>query len=296
MRGDRISWAPMDDALTTPPAPPAPPTAPDAPHAGVWTDLNRDVACVRCGYSLRGLQPDGACPECGMPIARTLEGDLLAWSAPEYLASLHRGVVLVLAAIIGQLLLIVLGIAVVAAASIGAPGGQALSAFVNLASLGLSLALAAGWWLLSSPDPAMMGQNTGDTPRKVVRITVLIGVGAALVHAIATAAPSIVGGQGGIAALAIIGFADLLASVVGFFAQMLYLRWLAPRLPSERIGQRARTLMWLGPLLMTVGALLLLLGPLIALVLYWNLLEQVRKELKRIRAEQSADPGPLAPA
>lgn len=31
------------------------------------------LACVACGYALRGLPQDGACPECGEPIAASLE-------------------------------------------------------------------------------------------------------------------------------------------------------------------------------------------------------------------------------
>ena len=58
-----------------------------------------------------------------------------------------------------------------------------------------------------------------------------------------------------------------LAFIVGFFAKMLYIRWLAPRLPSVRVFKRAKTLMWLGPVLYTFGLLLIGLGPLIALVL-----------------------------
>ena len=32
-----------------------------------------DVRCDRCGYRLRGLQPDGRCPECGLAVAATVE-------------------------------------------------------------------------------------------------------------------------------------------------------------------------------------------------------------------------------
>lgn len=46
--------------------------------------------------------------------------------------------------------------------------------------------------------------------------------------------------------------------------------------------------MWLGPLLATFGLVIIGLGPLIALVLYWNMLDWVRKDLKRIRAERRA--------
>ena len=31
------------------------------------------LTCMECRYRLRGLSPDGACPECGTPIARSIE-------------------------------------------------------------------------------------------------------------------------------------------------------------------------------------------------------------------------------
>ena len=68
---------------------------------------------------------------------------------------------------------------------------------------------------------------------------------------------------------------------------MLYLRWLAPRLPDDEVDAKARRLMWLGPLLVTVGALIVV-GPLIAMVLYWNLLDRVRRNLKQIMHRQSS--------
>lgn len=43
-----------------------PPTAPAA------SAIHRDVACVACGYNLRGLRGDGHCPECGTPVTETL--------------------------------------------------------------------------------------------------------------------------------------------------------------------------------------------------------------------------------
>jgi hypothetical protein len=51
----------------------------------------QDVPCLRCGYNLRGLKIDGLCPECGAPIARSLHGNLLGYSAPEYVAKLQAG-------------------------------------------------------------------------------------------------------------------------------------------------------------------------------------------------------------
>jgi len=36
--------------------------------------IDQDRPCCRCGYDLRGLRPEGRCPECGTVIAATLLG------------------------------------------------------------------------------------------------------------------------------------------------------------------------------------------------------------------------------
>jgi len=30
--------------------------------------LDEDIACLKCGYNLRGLPTDDACPECGTAV------------------------------------------------------------------------------------------------------------------------------------------------------------------------------------------------------------------------------------
>ena len=55
------------------------------------TIVPEDRPCVACGYALRGLPADGACPECGMSIRRSLSGDQLWAADPKWLARIARG-------------------------------------------------------------------------------------------------------------------------------------------------------------------------------------------------------------
>ncbi len=252
--------------------------------------------CKQCGYALQGLDPAGVCPECGFTLERSLTDDLLRNSSSEYLALLHRGVFLVLAGIIAQFLMIIGGFA--GAIFLGVNG-------VNMASLELALTLmslvgtvmiAWGWFEFSTPDPAFTGRSDGSQARVVVRVAVIINAFVTLVTGVAQFAFPAAGVAPGavpttvsaasvvLVVLSLIGF---VAWAVSFFAAMLYLKWLCPRIPNWRAWRRARTLMWLGPLLFTVGALCIGLGPLVAIVLYWNLLDWIRRDLKRIRQEQS---------
>ena len=73
----------------------------------------------------------------------------------------------------------------------------------------------------------------------------------------------------------LLNLAAVVAGAVEFFAMMLYVRWLAQRIPDADMIQQTRQYIWLLPLLYTVGALCVGLGPIVALVLYsimlWNL-------------------------
>lgn len=248
-----------------------------------------DVPCLLCGYNLRGLRREGRCPECGTSIERSLHGNLLEYSNPHYLATLHRGLFLILAAIVGQLVLVGLWIVVAFFASASRATANPNVALVvsetaaSVLSIVLSLVLLYGWWLLSAPDPAFLGVGEGTLARRIVRITV---IAAALLTPISGAldaqfvSASI---QSWFVFGSIVMVVELVVAAVKFFASMLYIRWLAPRLPNTYVDERAKTFMWLIPVLWTVGTLACGLGPLVALVLYWIMLNWVRLDIKRIR-------------
>mgnify|MGYP003387908006 FL=1 len=96
----------------------------------------------------------------------------------------------------------------------------------------------------------------------------------------------------------VVGVVSFIAWIVQFFAMMRYIRTMAERIPDAYLVTRSKRYMWLLPLLQTVGLLLVGLGPLFALVMYWNLLDRLRKHLKAIlRGEGSAQlKGMLDPA
>jgi hypothetical protein len=255
--------------------------------------LEEDRWCLSCGYNLRGLDAaEGACPECGTPVWRSLQGNLLKFSSPDYLRALHLGVFIILVAILVRIGgMLVGGIGLAGLSAVTAQDGrwlglvEAVNAAIGLADMALALALIWGWWLFSSPDPAVLGNETGDTPRRVLRaaaivlgVTELVGGGAEIAGVGSIALSPAVQGT-----IAIFGIVALAAWIVKFFAAMLYLRWLAPRLPNRQVDERAKMLMWLGPLLLVFGCLVI--PYIVALVLYLNLLNWVRIDIGRIRTE-----------
>ncbi len=245
--------------------------------------------CIRCAYALDGLPVDGKCPECATDVALSLREPTLANADPAYLLTLRSGLSFVLNGIL--LLIIVMisaafGAALLAAMGIGAPG---LTLIIQVLSLAVSAIILFGYWKFTQPDPSQVALETTRSARATIRWTVAaqaaIAVVTTIVEIIPTAAPSAAAGGVGTllqiinACLTIVG---LVLWAVQFFAVMRYTRWLATRVPDYFIVKRTKTYMWLLPVLYIPGALLIGLGPLIALVLYWNLLDRLRKHVKSI--------------
>ena len=63
------------------------------------------LPCLRCGYDLRGLPADGACPECGLRVAVTSgsDGEGLRHAPPGWIGSLAWGARLALVAVAAHL-------------------------------------------------------------------------------------------------------------------------------------------------------------------------------------------------
>jgi hypothetical protein len=251
--------------------------------------LPDDRACVRCGYNLKGLPLAGKCPECGLAVEDSLRGILLQYASANYLKTVLSGLSLVLNGILLKIVLAVVGFfATVMVASGSLP--------LILSGVGLipSAMLIVGYWRYTQPDPGFTGQETPDSARKVMRIMVCIQAGTTVADLLyemlaasgALATPSPGGAAAKLAVLApglaiLIALVGFVAWAVQFFATMRYTRWLARRVPDVHIVKRTHSYMWALPVLTTVGALIVI-GPLIALVLYWNLHDRLRKHLKSI--------------
>jgi hypothetical protein len=255
--------------------------------------LDHDRPCLSCGYNLRGLAPEGTCPECGTPVANSLRGNRLEYSSPAYLSQLHNGVFWVQAAIIFSFISLLANFGVgFAVASIGRGSFQTFQIVSSLIGFVGSAISLLGWWLLSSPDPSVIGAETGASARKVVRVCTIIRAGAALIGTLGTVAqlepfnplnPKFDAAQLLPMLIALIG---LVAWIVWFFAAMRYLRWLTPRIPNAKAHDRAKLMTWLGPVLYIFGCGI---GQLVALVMYYNLLEWIRIDLRAIRQKQAPE-------
>jgi hypothetical protein len=260
-----------------------------------------DTLCVRCSYNLKGLPPTGNCPECGTPVERSLRGDRLIYSDADYLRKLTNGSAWIVTAIALDCLLYVGGLSVLnmrSTLSLG-PGLTVVQQGAKVLVAGASI---YGYWQFSAPDPGQLSTNRGQTPRRLIRIAAGIKGLSTLCTFLFVASlgylPSInqiSGGRGatalGAVALAlallsaVVYLADRAASCIQFFAAMLYVRWLAGRIPSPTLVKRATIYTWLLPVLFVF---LCCIGYVISLLLYLLLFLDLRREIQFILKRQPA--------
>ena len=187
--------------------------------------IDRDTPCRACGYNLCGLADTGRCPECGRPVAESLESAELRHSDPAWLRGMATGLTILLRATA-----VSLGGAVLMLFVPSALGLDALGIAVNLVAGAVAL---YGAWLLTAPEPDAP-DRAGAAPQ-VARVALIVALVGTLITLIGHV-------WGDAISLLIFGGAAELAEVVGQVALLLHLRRLAMRVPNYPAAARARFL------------------------------------------------------
>ncbi|HRK30033.1 MAG TPA: hypothetical protein PLD59_03065 [Tepidisphaeraceae bacterium] len=227
-------------------------------HAAIAPDgaVSQDLPCRKCSYNLRGLTLASRCPECGTAVGYSAQGDLLRFSDPNWVDKLRYGVNLTIAgvvvAIFGTLALVLLS------NSLGTGPAQLL--MVANAVIIYSL-FFVGAWLITQPDPSGLGEDQYGAARRLIRITLLIGLANTLLQLAPEALemPETV-----ITMLQLMNVVASIIAVVGTMAQLKYFAKLNLRIPDAKLASRANFLFWaLGIpyiILVLMGGLALLLA------------------------------------
>lgn len=223
--------------MNPPPVPPpgAAAAGPPAVQLDAAGNLAEDISCRRCSYNLRSLSLMGKCPECGTAVGRSIHGDLLRFSDPEWVQRLASGINwIVTAIVVGLLAGFLLGFIAAILQTIFSsrtllvllPGFQYLIGLVSV----------IGYWMVTTPDPASVGKDQPAGARSLVRLT---AVGTYLLTPIQTLFQLL----GSWIAL-IPGAIGGLLGVVFAFAVFVYGRQLALRIPDEKTARECRIVMW----------------------------------------------------
>jgi hypothetical protein len=260
--------------------------------------------CFKCDYNLEGLDPSELCPECGLPIEHSIGRGAIALADDDYLKKLHKGVFFIQTAIIFMVLQAMFGGIIGATAAMGT-GTNQLDLFIQIGlqvvSLAVSLLYLIGWFKFSTACPLQGMFYTGSTTRKLVRFTVIASLIIVVLQLVSNIMFTISPNSGlFIMLIGIASIAWFVIFVIRFFAELFYVRWMAPLLMNKRVHKRTTTLLWMGPILfvsaiisgfmaifisLMAGLLMLIiaLSALVMLVMYWNMLDWIRKDLKAIR-------------
>lgn len=259
--------------------------------------------CLACGYDLKGLSAEGVCPECGAAVARSLKGNLLEFAAPEYLRTLNLGTLLIIwgafaPLLAGGLTLAARGLAQSGYLSsfISGSGSEVLAASLSVAGASVSL---VGWFLFTRPDPGQVGVDGGEKARRWVRIMLIAEVAmnvatlvSAFIPSLAAAmasqgTPAGAGGAGIPLAMIIVAVAlvvmQFAVSATRAALGAWYVYTIASRIPDMGLRKFAKTMIWLFPLLMTVGYAACGLGPLSAWIISIVMASNCRKGVRAAR-------------
>jgi hypothetical protein len=194
--------------------------------------VTADIPCRRCAYNLRTLSVAGVCPECGAPVEISIYGDLLKFSDPVWLRKLGRGAVYIL---LGLFLIIGIIITTAVLVTLRMVSAQGSQVYIQLLTFGGYVFSFIGSWLITEPDPSGMGEDKYGTSRKVIRVTLLLGVLHSFLNFVATISLPPAEHQ----LLQLLGGLLEIAGVVGLYAQSQYLGKLALRIPDPRLAGRA---------------------------------------------------------
>ncbi len=194
------------------------------------TTVVEDVACVHCGYNLRGLSGDGRCPECFEKVAVSLRGNLLKYADTAWLRKLRFGATL-------KLWNILVGF-----------GGGLISGIVSSAGVPAGIVNSIGWigaafglwasFVITTQEPCISFQEDPLSWRRVIRACAIAAVAGHLFGATFS---------GGTFVEIFATVSRMIASMAGVivvFGELHYLRGFALRIPDSKLARSTRIVQW----------------------------------------------------
>ncbi len=280
----------------TEPAETAPVARTKAPPVG------KGVLCATCGYELSLLPREGVCPECGSPILRSLGGNELRHASPDYLDKLRIGSICIVSVFIIQVLFVLVAGVGTLVSSLHVLSETMMDVLSLIASIVLSAVSMYGWWLMTEKDPGAQDPSHVQTARTFVRVSVIAQAVMLTLTTLIDLVMFTPGNSGSVSSsgdidslMPILYSLSFIVMVVGYFAGLIYIRYIASRVPSESMMERARFVTW-APVVLVVALILIAvpilgifvligeaIGWIVWFVRYVLLIDAVRAEAERAR-------------
>ncbi|MEM1354048.1 MAG: hypothetical protein AAGC44_00485 [Planctomycetota bacterium] len=139
------------------------------------TPIDQDLFCAGCSYNLRGLSPLGRCPECGVPIADSLDARMLPGASHAWIQRVRMGAILGALACFNTVALPFFGCALAVFSMNSTSGREPITAYIFLLAL-IGLLVLAGFaaWQLTSTDPSASDQYDRPALTQVCRWTLIL--------------------------------------------------------------------------------------------------------------------------
>jgi len=198
--------------------------------------VDEDVACVRCGYNLRSLDPDAHCPECGMAVHQTLRLDKLRGFDVAWLRRTARAMLWISASVTGLAVMMAINLWNLVFRTMVSVwwGGLMAAGFAVMLGAGLY-----GCWCGSAPPGALMSSGA-QTYRRLGRWGMTAGLG--FIFALIIAAQFLENLDDRIATT--IGGLSFGSLVVGTWGMLMYASRLAKLIPQRRLAIQAKLVAW----------------------------------------------------
>lgn len=199
-----------------------------------------DVPCLGCRYNLRGISPDGTCPECGQSVYDSTGSDRLHRSA-DWLKKVVDGFDLVVFGLFLGLLMFVFAFGV--AVGMGPSDGM-LALIIWIMGMVPGLVIYAGCLKITHPEPLTQSptpmQVRGEVPRMATRAMAHTVV---FLASLTGPAVLVMGIDGGVFAAFILFLLGVFAATAGGLSALRYGEVLARRIPDDSLAGSARGLL-----------------------------------------------------
>ena len=203
--------------------------------------IAEDLPCRHCGYNLRGMTEDRACPECGTAVGRSLLGDQLRFSDPQWVRTLARGAKWILTSVLLgfglALLSVLISLVYTNSAKYNYAPPPSITAVLNVMGFLPSVVYLVGVLFITAPEPGVI-ESADWSVRNVLRWAAVASTAIGVIHAGLT-----LGMTDQIVETAV-ALAASVVGMVGYISLFVYALRLALRVPDYDLAKQTKTVMW----------------------------------------------------